>query len=204
MTGAPCGSADVFATAWVFCGSCLAAGGSADGVSAGNRPAALPPGLSTGLALGRYGRLPAVSGATSVPPGALGSAEFVAAGLAAVTDMVADTCGSVVRPAALAAAVKRTEVTVVAEAATAIFACSWRWADFASSAPRSHDVLPSWLPQPKLNVGFRLAGAATRRMVASGTSPPCAQAVTVHRAVCPRWMLDLAGCTATHRLTWPG
>lgn len=125
----------------------MAAGGSADGVSAGNRPAALPPGLSTGLALGRYGRLPAVSGATSVPPGTLGSAEFVAAfvgaGLAAVTDVVADARGSVVRPAALAVAVKRTEVTVVAEAATAIFACSWRRADFASSAPRSHDVLPS-------------------------------------------------------------
>src|SRR5580692_11448989 len=204
MTGASCGSADVFATAWVFCGSCFAAGGSADGVSAGNRPAALPPGLSTGLALGRYGRLPAVSGATSMLAGAFGSAEFVAAGLAAVTDVVADACGSVVRPAARAMAVKRTEVTVVAEAATAIFACSWRRADFASSAPRSHEVLPSWLPQPKLNVGFRLAGAAIRRMVASGTSPPCAQAVTVHRAVCPRWMLDLTGCTATHRLTCPG
>jgi len=183
----------------------LAAGGSADGVSAGKRPAALPPGLSTGLALGRYGRLPAVSGATSVPSGTLGSAEFVAAGLAAaVTDVVADARGSVVRPATLAVAVKRTEVTVVAEAATAIFACNWRRADFASSAPRSHDVLPSWLPQPKLNVGFKLAGAAVRRMVASGASPPCAQAVTVHRAVCPRWMLDLAGCTATHRLTCPG
>src|SRR5580693_441613 len=128
MVGAPCGSADVFATAWVFCGSCFAAGGSADGVSAGNRSSALPPGLSTGLALGRYGRLPAVSGATSMLPGAVGPAEFAAAGLAAglgaVTDVVADACGSVVRPAALAVAVKRTEVTVVAEAATAIFACS--------------------------------------------------------------------------------
>ena len=179
----------------------MAAEGSADGVSVGNRPAALPPGLSTGLALGRYGRLPTVSGETSVVlPGALGSAEFVAAGLAAVTDVVADTCGSLVRPATLATAVKRTEVTVVAEAATAICACNWRWADFASSAPRSHDALPSWLPQPKLNTGFRLAGAAIRRTVASGTLPPCAQAVTVHRAVCPRWMLELAGCTATQRL----
>src|ERR1700751_4437922 len=106
MTGPSCGSAEVFATGWV-CGSCLAVGGSVDGVSVGNRPAALPPGLSTGLALGRYGRLPTVSGDTSVPPGVLGSAEFVAAGLAAVTDTVADACGSVVRPAALAAAVKR-------------------------------------------------------------------------------------------------
>lgn len=136
--------------------------------------------------------------------GALGSAGLVVAVLAAVTDMVADACGSLVRPAALAAAVKRTEVTVVAEATTAIFACNWRWADFASSAPRSHDVPPLWLPQPKLNTGFRLAGAAIRRMVASGTLPPCAQAVTVHRAVCPRWMLEFAGCTATQRLTCPG
>jgi len=183
----------------------LALGGSVDGVSVGNRPAALPPGLSTGLALGRNGRLPAVSGDTSVLPGAVGSAEFelVAAGLAAVTDTVADACGSVVRPVALAAAVKRTEVTVVAVAATAIFACNWRRADFASRAPRSHDAVPSWLPQPKLNVGFKLAGAAIRRMVASGTLPPCAQAVTVHRAVCPRWMPDFAGCTATQRLICP-
>jgi len=204
MTGPSCGSADVFATGWVCCGSCVDVGGSADGVSVGNRPAALPPGLSTGLALGRNGRLPAVSGDTSVLPGALGAAGVVAAGLAAVTDTVADACGSVVRPAALAAAVKRTEVTVVAVAATAIFACSWRLADFASRAPRSHDAVPSWLPQPKLNVGFRLAGAAIRRMVASGTLPPCVQAVTVHRAVCPRWTLDLAGCIATQRLTCPG
>src|SRR5579863_5151392 len=129
MTGPSWGSADVFATGWVFSGSCVAVEGSADGVSVGNRPAALPPGLSTGLALGRYGKLPAVSGDTSVPPAAPGSAEFVAAGLAAaVTDTVADAFGSVVRPAALAAAVKRTEVTVVAVAATAIFACNWRWA----------------------------------------------------------------------------
>src|SRR6516225_908249 len=113
MTDPPCGRADVFATGWA-CGSCVAVGESGDGVSVGNRPAALPPGLSTGLALGRNGRLPAVSGDTSVPSDGLGLAEFVAAGLAAVTDTVADARGSVVRPAVLAAAVKRTEVTVVA------------------------------------------------------------------------------------------
>src|ERR1700753_3262491 len=103
MTGPSCGSAEVFATGWV-CGSGSPVGGAVDGVSVGNRPAALPPGLSTGLALGRYGRLPAVSGDTSVVlPGALGSAGVVALGLglAAVTDTVADACGSVVRPAAL-------------------------------------------------------------------------------------------------------
>lgn len=138
-------------------------------------------------------------------PGAVGPAEFVAVGLAAaVTDVVDDACGSLVRFVAVATAVRRTEVTVVAEEATAIFACSWRRAEFASSAPRSHDALPSWLPQPRLNAGLRLAGAATRRTVASGTLPPCAQAVTVHTADCPRWMLELAGRTATQRLTWPG
>jgi len=57
------------------------------------------------------------------------------------------------------------------------------------------------VPQPKLNVGFRLAGAATRRTVASGTLPPVVQAVTVHKADCPRWMLVCEGCTATQRLT---
>jgi hypothetical protein len=41
-------------------------------------------------------------------------------------------------------------------------------------------------------------------MVVAGTLPPCAQAVTVHREVCPRWMLALAGWTATHRLTCVG
>ena len=137
-------------------------------------------------------------------PGRLGSAEFAAVELAAVTDVVADACGSLGRFAAPSTAVKRTDVTVVADAATAIVACNCRWAAFASSAPRSHDALPLWLPQPKLNVGFRLAGAATRRMVASGTSPPLAQAVTVHTAVWPRWMLVFAGCTATQRLTCPG
>lgn len=53
-TSDPSGSADVFETirALAFCVLALV-GGSAEGVSEGNRPAALPPGLSTGLALGR-------------------------------------------------------------------------------------------------------------------------------------------------------
>ena len=136
----------------------------------------------------------------------LGSAEFVGLAVAAVTFVAAVACGSLslARLAVLAMAVKRTDVTEVAEAATATLACSWRWADFASRAPRSHDALPLWLPQPKLNVGFKLVGAATKRTVASVRSPPWVQAVTVHRAVCPRWMLVLAGCTATQRLTWLG
>lgn len=174
MTEVPSGSAEVFAIDWVFCRSCLAAGGSADGWSVGNRPDALPPGLSAWLAPGKKGRLSTVSGDTlMVGPSALGSAELVAV-LAAMTEVVADACGPLVRFVALATAAKRTEVTVVAEAATAIFACSWRWAEFAASVPRAHDALPSWLPQPKLKAGFRLAGVAISRMVTLGTSPPFA------------------------------
>lgn len=138
--------------------------------------------------------------------GSLGSAELVGLAATAVTFVVAVACGSLslVRFAVLAKAVKRTDVTEVAEAATGTLACSWRWADFASRAPRSHDALPSWLPQPKLKVGFTLVGAVTKRTVASVRSPPWVQAVTVHRAVCPRWMLVFAGCTSTQRLTWLG
>lgn len=145
-----------------------------------------------------------------VVPGAAESAEAddddddeEAAG-AAVTLIAADACGSLDTCAALATAVRLTDVTVLADAATATFACSCRWAELASSAPRSHDALPSWLPQPKLNAGLRLEGAATRLRLASGTLPPSVQAVTVHSAACPRWMLDCAGCTATQRLTCPG
>jgi hypothetical protein len=206
MTGAPSGSAAVFATVrpLAFPVPDLP-GGSADGVSEGNRPEALPPGLSSGLALTTPGRLPTDSGDVSTPgmvvPGAVGSAELEEVAAGAVTVVADDTCGSLDTCAAFSAAVRRTDVTVVAEAATATFACSCRWAELASSAPRSHDAVPSWLPQPKLNVGFRLAGVAVRRMVASGTLPPVVQAVTVHRADCPRWMLDCAGWTETQRLT---
>jgi hypothetical protein len=209
-TGAPSGTAAVFAIVRPLVFPVLdLPGGSADGVSAGNRPEALPPGLSSGLALvDTPGRSPTDSGDVSTPgmvvPGVAGSAEIeeVAAG-AAVTVVADDTCGSLDTCAALSAAVRRTDVTVLAEAATATFACSCRCAELASSAPRSHDAVPSWLPQPKLNVGFKLAGVAVRRMVASGTLPPVVQAVTVHRADCPRWMLDCAGCTETQRLTCP-
>ena len=57
------------------------------------------------------------------------------------------------------------------------------------------------LPQPKLKCGPRFAGAATSRTVASGTFPPCVQALTIHWADCPRLMLARVGCTATQRLT---
>lgn len=70
-----------------------------------------------------------------------------------------------------------------------------------STAPRSHDEVPSWLPQPKLNLGVTLAGEAVSRTVASGTLPPCVQALTAHWADCPRLMVVCKRCTATQRLT---
>jgi hypothetical protein len=97
--------------------------------------------------------------------------------------------------------VSRTDVTVVAVAGTATCACSSRLAALTSTAPRSHSAVPSWLPQPTLYLGIRLAGAAARLMVARGTLPPCVHAFTVHCAACPRSMLALVGCTATQRLT---
>jgi len=113
-------------------------GGSADGVSEGNRPAALPPGLSSGLELGTSampGRSPTDSGDVSMP-GVVGSdvlafpeleleleLEGVAVG-AAVTVVASDTCGSLATFAAAATAVRLTDVTVVADVATVTFACS--------------------------------------------------------------------------------
>lgn len=140
-----------------------------------------------------------------MPPTVSGAIPVSAEGLAAtgaVTAVVAETCGSVGRPVALPATVSRTDVTV-AVAGTLTFACNWRCAELASSAPSAHDVPPSSLPQPKVNAGLGVAGADVSLMVTPATSPPVAQAVTVHWASCPRWTLDFADCTATQRPTCP-
>jgi hypothetical protein len=98
--------------------------------------------------------------------------------------------------------VRLTDVTD--DAVTGTVSCAWscRGADIASTAPRSHDDVPSALPQPKLKPGAPpLAGVACSRMVASGTFPPVVQALTVHCAECPRSLLACARATATQRLT---
>ena len=90
------------------------------------------------------------------------------------------------------------------DAVTGTVSCAWscRGADLASTAPRSHDDVPSALPQPKLKPGAPpLAGVACSRMVASGTFPPVVQALTVHCAEWPRTLLACARATATQRLT---
>ena len=79
--------------------------------------------------------------------------------------------------------VRLTDVTDVAVTGTVTCAWSCRGAEFASTAPRSHEDVPSALPQPKLKPGAPpLAGIACSWMVASGTSPPVVQALTVHCA----------------------
>jgi hypothetical protein len=47
-------------------------------------------------------------------------------------------------------------------------------------APRSHDAVPSSLPQPKLNLGATLDGVACSLTVASVRLPPVVHALTTH------------------------
>ena len=97
--------------------------------------------------------------------------------------------------------VKLTDVTVDAVTGTGTSAWSCRGAEFASTAPRSHEDVPSALPQPKVKPGAPpLAGVACNWTVASGTSPPVVQALTVHWAACPRSVLACARATSTQRL----
>jgi hypothetical protein len=97
--------------------------------------------------------------------------------------------------------VKLTDVTVDAVTGTVTSAWSCRGAEFASTAPRSHEDVPSALPQPKVKPGAPpLAGVACNWIVASGTSPPVVQALTVHWAACPRSVLACARATSTQRL----
>ena len=99
-------------------------------------------------------------------------------------------------------AVRLTDLTADALTGTVRCASSCRCVEFASTAPRSHEDVPSSLPQPKLNPGAPpLAGVAFSRMVASGTFPPVAQALTVHWTECPRSLLACERATSTHRLT---
>jgi hypothetical protein len=119
----------------------------------------------------------------------------------AVTATVADALGAVRRLAALPIAVRLTDVTV--EAVTGTVSCAWscRCADCASIVPRSHEDVPSSLPQPKLNPGAPpTVGRACSRMVASWMFPPVVQALTVHWAEWPRSVLACARVTSTQRL----
>jgi hypothetical protein len=96
---------------------------------------------------------------------------------------------------------------VTVDAVTGTVSCAWscRGAEFASTAPRSHEDVPSALPQPKLKSGAPpVTGDACSWTVASGTFPPVVQTLTVHWAECPRSLLACALAISTQRLTCAG
>jgi hypothetical protein len=169
-------------------------GGDDDGLSVGNSPPALPPGLSVEPEPfklfelpepSRKGRLPTGSGEEVV----LEVPVPVPAAEAAFTSIATAACGSVGRWAALPVTFNRTDDTEVSVDGTTTCASSSRCADEESISPRLQDAVPSLLPQPKLNTPDTIVGVAARRTVASGTFPPSVQALTTHRAVWPRSML---------------
>jgi len=165
-----------------------------DGSSVGNRFAALPPGLRVGLVVVTEetpGRLPTGSGDVVVIGDVVGlgvaDVEVDADGDGLVVGLtvpeiwtVADAVGFLVRLAALPVTVSLTDFTDDAVVATVDSAWSCRCADVASIAPRSHDAVPSSLPQPKLNVGATLDGVAASLTIASVRLPPVVQALTTH------------------------
>jgi hypothetical protein len=156
-----------------------------EGLRVGNRPEALPPGLSVapvvGLAAGTPGRLPTGSGDVDGVGGVTDAVPLIVS--------VANAFGSLGRLAALPITLSRTDFTDDSVAGTMDSAWSCRSADFASIAPRSHDAVPLLLPQPKLNCGVTLAGVACSRTIASGTFPPFVQALTTHWLATPRLLL---------------
>jgi hypothetical protein len=169
-----------------------------DGSSVGNRFPALPPGLRVGLVVEAEvipGRLPTGSGDVVVigDVNGLGVGDVDADGDAdgdgdalevgaTVPEIwtVADEAGFLVRLAAVPVTVSLTDFTDDAVVATVDSAWSCRCADVASIAPRSHDAVPSSLPQPKLNLGATLDGVACSLTVASVRLPPVVHAVTTH------------------------
>jgi hypothetical protein len=206
MTGALSGRAEVSAAWRAFAFSAALEVelelelGLGDGLRVGNRPEALPPGLSVapvvGVIPGTPGRLP------------IGSGDVDGVGCVTDTDpliaTVTDALGSLGSLAALPITVSWTDFTDDSVAGTMDSAWSCRSADFASIAPRSHDAVPLLLPQPKLNCGVTLAGVACSRTMASGTFPPFVQALTTHWAAIPRLLLAWDLVIWTQRLSLAG
>jgi hypothetical protein len=156
------------------------------GPTVGNRPAALPPGLT--LVVG------------NAPP--RGMVDSVSVGFAdAETTIEAAAAGFVARLAALPVTVRPTDVTVVAVSGTVTSACNCRCAEVASTAHRSHTDVPLPVPQPKLKTGIPAPGVDCSWTLTSGTLPPVVQAPTTHWDACPRAPLGCRGATPTHTLT---
>lgn len=114
--------------------------GVGDGLSAGNRPEALPPGL----------RVEPVEGSVGAEtPGSDPTGSGDVDGVGVVADAVplmataTEAFGSLGRLAALPMTVSRTDFTDEAESETVALASSCRSTDFASIAPRSQEAVPS-------------------------------------------------------------
>jgi hypothetical protein len=183
----PFAGADVSASCLMLpgsvCGDC--------GAIVGNRPEALPPGLT-------------VRSGAETPAMTPGNSDVVTPATAGdgTTVMGAEASGSVRRFAALAMAVRLTAETAVAVRGMGTCAWSCRCAEVAFTAPRSHEDVPSLFPQPKLKLGAPLpAGVVSSWIFTSGTLPPDAQAATAHWAAWPGWRLCCKGATSTHTLT---
>ena len=143
-----------------------------DGPIVGNRAAAFPAPMSRLASPFRAGMGPSGSVAMCVADGEA-LADF--AGAAAVTAVVSAAAGGVhfCVVTTLAVAVSFTELTEVAFAATAIWACRLAGC-FAVTELMLHEAVPSPLAQPLLNAGFRIDGCAV-----SATDTPDADPFSV-------------------------
>lgn len=160
------------------------------GATVGNKPAALPPGLAVG------------DGKAKLDGLMVDGDKLALAGLpAASTTTEADAAGATGRLAALPLTARVT--AVIAVAVSGILTCAWnnRWAEPASTAPRSHADVPLPFAQPKVKVGTPAPAVAANWSLTSGTLPPSVHAPTSHVAACPRSALDCRGTTPTHKLT---
>jgi hypothetical protein len=165
------------------CGDC--------GAIVGNRPEALPPGLSVRLGAETPATTPGDSDV--VIPARAGDGRMV---------MDAEASGSVRRFVALAMAVRLTDEAAVAVRGTGTCAWSCRCAEVAFTAPRLHEDVPSLFPQPKLKLAVPLpVGVVSSWICTSGTLPPVVHAATAHWAAWPGWRLCCKGATSTHTLT---
>jgi len=143
--------------------------GDADGLIAGNRPAALPAPMSWLETPLRFGMGPSGSDVSGEAP----AGELAGAADAEVTDTVSVADGGVhfAVVAMLAAAVSFTEVTEVALDATAICAPSFAGC-FSDTELTVQVAVPLPFAQPLVNVGFWLDGCAVSVTDTLEAEPP--------------------------------
>lgn len=161
-TGVPSDTGDALAAGaalrWLGCPAAVGPGLVApdDGPIVGNRAAAFPAPMSMLASPFRAGMGP--SGSTAV---CAADGEALADFAAAVTAVVSAAAGGVhfCVVTTLAVAVSFTELTEVAFAATAIWACRLAGC-LAVTELMLHEAVPSPLAQPLVNVGFWLDGCA--------------------------------------------